>query len=195
VSEGRPSGRYCRGLAGCLGMAAAGVGVTIWGPGLVIQPHWLSTFWCRDALGVCASAGTHCPAAVMPVGRSRLSARAGCNERATHKCHALHTTAPCDAARRQVNHFPRPSPPQPPPSPSPAALLPPAAARLSCQLPPPPCPNSPHCFLPAVERVLAGQMILRPFLRRALSSLRPVGLAMRVRKPDVRRRALRRGWW
>jgi hypothetical protein len=38
--------------------------------------------------------------------------------------------------------------------------------------------------------VLAGQMFLRPFLRRSFSTRRPVLLCMRVRKPEVRRRAL-----
>lgn len=47
-----------------------------------------------------------------------------------------------------------------------------------------------YCFLPADERWLAGHNIFLPFFLRSLSTLRPVGLAMRVRKPDVRRRAL-----
>jgi hypothetical protein len=44
--------------------------------------------------------------------------------------------------------------------------------------------------LPALERVLAGQMFFLPLFLRSFSTLRPVGLAMRVRKPEVRRRAL-----
>lgn len=47
-----------------------------------------------------------------------------------------------------------------------------------------------YCFLPAEERSLAGHRFLRPFLRRSFSTRRPVVLCMRVRNPEVRRRAL-----
>lgn len=52
-----------------------------------------------------------------------------------------------------------------------------------------------YCFLPADERSLAGHRFLRPFLRRSFSTRRPVLLCMRVRKPEVRRRALQQEAW
>ena len=57
-------------------------------------------------------------------------------------------------------------------------------------LSPTPILNDYYCFLPAVERWLAGHRFFLPFFLRSFSTLRPVGLAMRVRKPEVRRRAL-----
>jgi hypothetical protein len=52
------------------------------------------------------------------------------------------------------------------------------------------CHLANYCFLPALDRWLAGHSTFLPFFLRSFSNLRPVGLAMRVRNPDVRRRAL-----
>jgi len=127
------------------------------------------------------------PLPILPSSKKSLHFK---NRRVTQQ--QLHHSSRCHSEPQHA-FAPKPSFPTGPSHPG--SLLPPAASTApssQCSGQPRSCQRVPslYCFLPADERVLAGQMFLRPFLRRSFNTLRPVLLAMRVRKPEVRRRAL-----